>query len=90
VQYFLKWWFDKSRADIRAFGIPPDANWFVSGIPLYLFRRLAVWTLRWMIALEPSARFDCKRKVWGVTGQMIECYRLSLEGKAKRECNART
>jgi glucosyl-dolichyl phosphate glucuronosyltransferase len=75
-KYFLAWWFDKGRADIREHGIPP-AKLCCWGIPLYLFRRLAVWTVRWMITAEPARRFCCKLKVWGKVGEIKECYRLS-------------
>jgi glycosyltransferase involved in cell wall biosynthesis len=81
-KYFLAWWFDKARADIREFGIPADTKWFIAGIPLFLFRRLAVWTLRWMVALRASKRFSCKLKVWGRVGEIKECYSLSREGRA--------
>jgi glucosyl-dolichyl phosphate glucuronosyltransferase len=74
-KYFLAWWFDKARSDIRAFGIPADTKWFVAGIPLYLFRRLVVWTLRWMVGVEPSRRFSCKLKVWTAAGMFLECFR---------------
>jgi glucosyl-dolichyl phosphate glucuronosyltransferase len=74
-QYFLAWWFDKARADIRAFGLPVDIKLVLAGIPLRLFRRLAVWTVRWMLAVEPSRRFSNKLKVWSVAGQILECYR---------------
>jgi len=74
-KYFLAWWFDKARADIRAFGIPADTKWFVAGIPLYLFRRLVVWTLRWMVGVEPSRRFSRKLKVWTAAGMILECFR---------------
>jgi len=72
-KYFLAWWFGKGRSDIREFGIPPGAEccW---GVPLYMFRRLARWTLCWMVAVEPSRRFSCKRKVWGLVGQIVESY----------------
>lgn len=76
-KYFLAWWLDKARADIRAFGIPSDAKWFVVGIPLYLFRRLVVWTLRWLVAVRPAQRFSCKLKVWAVAGTILECFRQS-------------
>jgi glycosyltransferase involved in cell wall biosynthesis len=76
-EYFLKWWFDKSRADIREFGIPAGTRAFVAGVPLYLFRRLAVWTLRWLITLNPSRRFSNKIKVWGRMGEISECYHRS-------------
>jgi len=88
--YFLAWWFDKGRADIRGFGIEPGSKRFISGIPLYLFRRLSVWTLRWITAFEPSARFDSKLKVWTTVGKIVECHLLSLEAKTNRECDART
>ena len=67
-KYYLDWWFDKGRADIRQFGIPPNA-WCVLGIPLYLFRRVAVWTLRWMVTLDPPRRFHSKLAVWAKAGR---------------------
>jgi glucosyl-dolichyl phosphate glucuronosyltransferase len=87
--YLLAWWFDKGRADIREFGSSTDTRWLIGGTPLYLFRRLAVWTLQWLVTLDPSARFDCRCKVWSVAGKIVECYRMSLDASAKRECDAR-
>jgi len=78
-KYFLAWWFDKARADIRKCGIASDTRLFVAGIPLYLFRRLAVWTVRWIVAVEPSLRFSNKIKTWTVAGQILECYRQPRE-----------
>ncbi len=75
-QYFLEWWFDKARADTRECGFQPR-RWHCRGIPLYLFRRLVVWTLRWMVAIDPALRFSCKLKVWGTLGGIVESYRLS-------------
>ena len=80
-KHFLAWWVDKARADIRAFGIRPCTKWCVAGIPLVLFRRLAVWTLRWMGAIEPARRFSCKLNAWTVAGQILECYRQSPNAK---------
>jgi glycosyltransferase involved in cell wall biosynthesis len=74
-RYFLRWWFDKARGDIRELGIPQDARWSVAGIPLYMFRRLVAWTLRWVVAIEPSRRFACKIKVWSLAGGILESYR---------------
>lgn len=76
-KYFLNWWFDKARADIQAFGTPRESKWHVGGVPLYLFRRLVVWALRWMTTLEPSRRFSCKIKVWVLCGEILECHRQS-------------
>jgi glycosyltransferase involved in cell wall biosynthesis len=87
--YFLNWWFDKARADIRAFGIPVTRNkWRLKGIPLILFRRLTVWTLRWLVAFDPARRFSCKVKVWLVAGQIQESYRQAA--KAERTESAAT
>ena len=86
--YFLTWWFDKARADVRTFGIPPGTRWFVAGIPLVLFRRIAVWTLRWMVAIEPSRRFSCKLKVWGLAGTIVESCQRSRDTKRQSgRCN---
>jgi len=74
-EYFLEWWFNKARSDIRQLGVPSSTRCFVVGIPLYLFRRLVVWTVRWIGAIEPSRRFSNKIKTWTVAGQILECYR---------------
>jgi hypothetical protein len=75
--YFLDWWYHKARADIRAFGAPTDAKWLIAGIPLYKLRRLAVWTLRWMVSLKSQTRFRAKLRVWALIGEIEECYCLS-------------
>jgi len=73
-KYFLTWWFDKARADIRAFGKPDSTYRQLRGVPVVLFRRLAVWTLRWLVAVQPSRRFSCKLNVWKVVGQILESH----------------
>lgn len=82
--YFLAWWFDRGRAEIRQFGIPPEARLFVAGIPLYLVRRLAVWTVRWMVGIGPSRRFSNQLKTWTVAGQIREYYRKSYDASLQR------
>ena len=83
--YFLSWWFDKARADVHAFGLSPGTRWSIAGIPLYLFRRLAVWTVRWLVAVEPHKRFSAKVRVWGKLGEIQECYRLAHAERAETE-----
>lgn len=87
-QYFLAWSFDKGRSDIRQFGIRPDTEHYLKGVPVYLFRSLAVWTLRWVVAVEPRLRFSCKLKVWTKLGGIVECHHQSLD--AERGCKSRT
>lgn len=74
-EYFLAWWFDKARADIRQSSRPSDIKRLVAGVPLGMFRRLAVWAIRWMVSIEPSRRFSNKIKTWTVAGQILESYR---------------
>jgi glycosyltransferase involved in cell wall biosynthesis len=84
--YFLDWHFARGRADIREFGIEPGARWYLRGVPLYLIRRLAAWTVRWMLAAQQPKRFTNKLKLWGVAGRVVESYRQSLN--SRRGCKA--
>lgn len=83
-KYFLDWWYDKARSDVRARGIPRGAKWFVAGVPPNLFRRLLVWTLRSLITLDSSRRFSAQLKVRWLLGQIVESHRLSTGPEA---CN---
>jgi glucosyl-dolichyl phosphate glucuronosyltransferase len=71
-EYFLDWWFDKGRADMRMLGIPADVTWIVAGVPLYLIRRAIHWTARWAIALDSSKRFSNRLKVQWLLGGVVE------------------
>lgn len=81
--YFLAWWHDKGRADVRQRGIIQDSKWIVSGIPLVLFRRLCIWTLRWTLRLDPRRRFSCKLRVWWLAGAIGEYHRHHLEERGR-------
>ena len=80
-EYFLSWWYDKARSDVRAFGIRGKDKWTAAGVPVHLFRRLALWTIRWFVCLSPAQRFACKINVWSNAGEIFECYRQSQTGK---------
>lgn len=73
-RYFLAWWFDKARSEIRESGIPKGAGWAFQGIPLSTLRRLLRWSLQWAVTLSPRSRFECKLKVWYAAGSMAECF----------------
>lgn len=88
-KYFLDWWFDKSRGDIRGFGVEPGTRWFMGGIPVYLFRKFTLWGLRWLLAIDPSVRFAGKLKVWGIAGMIFECRRAAVETAANRNRDGR-
>ena len=87
-QYFLEWWFEKARSDIRAFGIPANGKWCVLGIPLILFRRLAVWLVLSTVSMKPAKRFLSKLNVWKNAGWIIESYQVSREAKRKEKRGA--
>jgi glucosyl-dolichyl phosphate glucuronosyltransferase len=75
--YFLAWWFDKGRSDIRETESWPEIRWRVSGIPLSFLRRLIRWGVQWMFTLEKKERFDCKVRVWKVAGEITEFHKAS-------------
>jgi len=74
-EYFLTWWWAKSRADIREMGVPKAIS--LCGVPLAMVRRLMVWTVRWMLSFKPSNRFECKLKVWGRIAEIQESYLMA-------------
>jgi glucosyl-dolichyl phosphate glucuronosyltransferase len=89
-EYFLAWWFDKARSDVYEAG-NTDNGLRLVGVPLHLFRRLIVATLRWIVAVGPKRRFYRKIQVWYLAGEIVESYRQSLDAKTaktKRECDA--
>jgi glycosyltransferase involved in cell wall biosynthesis len=73
-EYFLAWWWAKARADIRQYGCPARPRPFARRVPLCLVRRLARWTLCWLITTEPSRRFSHKIKVWTQLGALAESW----------------
>jgi glycosyltransferase involved in cell wall biosynthesis len=79
--YFLSWWHDKTRSDVRAYGLDCSRKSRVRGIPLPLFGRLLRWTLQWCLTLDPARRFACKVRVWIVRGAMRECYGRAHAGE---------
>ena len=80
--YFLSWWFNKGRSDVREFGNQSNRTRLI-GIPLRLFRALPWATMRWMGAIEPPRRFGYKLEVWSCAGQIFESYQLWLDAKRK-------
>jgi hypothetical protein len=83
--YFLTWWFNKGRSDVRENVVAVDAKWSVSGIPLDLFRKLAAGALRWVVTLDPARRFSRRLTVWCLAGTIVESCRQSREVGHKRE-----
>ena len=72
--YVLRWYYWSGRSEVVDLGPPTDARWKLGGVPLYLFRRLARWTLQWMVSIGASRRFTCQRTVWYLAGTALGCY----------------
>ncbi len=70
--YFLKWWFDKGRSEVRENGSRHGTRWVVANVPLSLFRRVLVWTARWMLTFQSAPRFTARLRVWQHCGAMTE------------------
>jgi glycosyltransferase involved in cell wall biosynthesis len=81
--YFLNWWFNKGRSDVRESGNPADEKSFL-GMPTRWLAALTSGVVRWMVAFEPSKRFGCKLLVWAYAGQITESFYLWLAAKRKK------
>ena len=84
--YFLAWWYDKARADVCVSDLRSKTRWSVVGIPISLFLRLCIWSLRWMISLRPVRRFSCKLNVWRFAGEIQERYHVWCEARRVTSC----
>src|SRR5262249_20563003 len=80
--YFLSWWLDEARAEIRLGGVRRDAKWQLMGVPSYFFRRIVRWSLAWLLSVNPAHRFYCRTRVWWLAGAIRECYYQSADSKS--------
>jgi glycosyltransferase involved in cell wall biosynthesis len=87
-QYFLDWYFDFGRGLVRERGRGSD----IWGIPRPYFNILkkgttsmAVFALRWLIAVTPQQRFFYRVMVWWQAGEIYEFYQLARHKVYKAE-----
>jgi glycosyltransferase involved in cell wall biosynthesis len=84
-QYFLDWWFNKGRSDVRELG-DKLGSVRIFGIPPGCFRALLWAMVRWIVSVDPSRRFGYKVSVWNSAGQIYESYyQWSGAGRRKQE-----
>jgi GT2 family glycosyltransferase len=74
-RYFLAWWFDKGRCDVRTPGPSIGIGSSIAGVPLVFLRRLMVWLLKWTFSVGSAQRFENKLTAWYVAGEILEFYR---------------
>jgi glycosyltransferase involved in cell wall biosynthesis len=70
-EYFLTWWFNKGRSDIREMRGQRSGKRFL-GVPHRLIVSLGAQLVRWMVTVEPSERFSRKVDLWNCAGQVLE------------------
>jgi glycosyltransferase involved in cell wall biosynthesis len=78
-EYFLRWWFNKGRSDVRESHVQSAIRFF--GVPFRLAFSFVFQVVRWMTAVRPSHRFDCKLAVWAYAGRVFESYQRRLVTK---------
>lgn len=87
--YVLRWWYWFGRAEVVDTGSPAGARLLVGGVPAYLFRRLARWTVQWLTSLTPTARFSSKRLMWYLAGTITACHLYHRQQAGSRStCDA--
>jgi glucosyl-dolichyl phosphate glucuronosyltransferase len=87
-KYFLHWWFDKGRSEVRTIGVPRRDGWKLFGVPIVWFRRLVMWMLRTVTAPDPPKRMLAHTKSWYVAGQIVEAYRIHRKSSPSRSLAA--
>ncbi len=87
ASYVLRWWYWYGRSEIAESG-PPNANWVIKGVPLYLLHRLVRWTLQSMISIEARLRFSCLCKVFYIVGIAAGCYQWEQLQRARAAAGA--
>jgi glycosyltransferase involved in cell wall biosynthesis len=84
--FFLAWYFDLGRANVREIGRRPD----IWGIPrpfLTMLKAVIVTVpariLRWLFAVNPRRRFYWKGRTWQAAGEIAEIYNSWFSKKAR-------
>jgi len=72
--YFLHWWFNKGKSDVRELGYQSNVNGLF-GVSFRLVDSLVRGIGQWMVNIEPSVRFEHKIEVWNCAGQAVESLR---------------
>lgn len=72
-EYFLKWWFNKGRSDIRETRGQGSGLRFL-GVPPRLIGSAASHMVQWMVAKEAPQRFSRQVDLWTCAGQALEFY----------------
>jgi glycosyltransferase involved in cell wall biosynthesis len=82
-RFVLRWWFWFGYGEVVQIGQPSDTRWVLSGIPLYLFRRIVRWVLQWIVTFNPPHKFACMRNVWYLSGTILACHRIRRFNEAR-------
>lgn len=83
-EYFLKWWYDKGRADVREQGKPPKDKWPILGVPFRHYVAIGSSTVKWLTDPRPMRRFYHKVCVWHYAGAIKEWLELGRTTSTKQ------
>ena len=78
-KYFLTWWFDKGRSDVRKSRTYTNTKTTFMTLTRLLLQ-LSSSTLRWTVAIQPQRRFYNKVQVYELAGQFVETYSQAVTG----------
>jgi glycosyltransferase involved in cell wall biosynthesis len=70
-EYFLTWWFNKGRSDIRETSGERSGVRFL-GVPPRLIGSIASQLVQWTVAADASQRFSRQVDLWNCAGQALE------------------
>ncbi len=89
-KYLLGWFFGHGYEEVVMSRIPCGTKWSIAGIPMHLFRRLARWTVQWLITINPAERFECKLYTWSIAGAIRASWYLAhrQDGEAQAPSSA--
>ncbi len=82
-KYFLNWWFNKGKSDVREFVDHFQVRSLFS-ILLKSFHDAAAEAVRWVITPDPAGKFICVLKIWAYAGQVFECCSQAFDAERKR------
>ena len=76
-RYFLAWWFDKGRSEIRETADCMTSGWSIARVPLPHIRRIIRWSIQSICTPDPRRRFISRVCLWKLLGEIAEFRNIS-------------
>jgi glycosyltransferase involved in cell wall biosynthesis len=75
--FVLRWWFWYGYGEVMELGDVSGARWLISGVPVFMLRRLVRWAMQWVVSTSTVSRFRCSLNVCYIAGTALACHRRS-------------